>query len=162
MAERMPAKRGQRASAAAGGGAFKQFSDEERAALRERAQELGRTPRRGSRTAEVGGESQALAKIAEMGDADRALAERLHALITSAVPGLSPTTWYGMPAYAKDGAVICFFQPARKFRTRYATLGFSDKAHLDEGGLWPVYFAIKEVTAAEEERIAALVKRAVN
>src|SRR6266851_5501642 len=106
------------------------------------------------------GESDVLAKIAEMPKPDRAMAERLHAIITASAPALSPRTWYGMPAYAKDGNVVCFFQSAQKFKTRYATLGFSDKAHLDEGAMWPTAFALKELTAADEARIGALVKRA--
>ena len=103
-----------------------------------------------------------LAKIAEMGEPDRAMAERLHALIKASAPALSPRTWYGMPAYAKDGKVVCFFQSAEKFKARYATLGFSDKANLDEGAMWPTSFALTELTAAEEARIGALVKRAVS
>jgi hypothetical protein len=140
----------------------KGFTDEERAAMRERAQEQKRAARRGPRADKADGESDLLAKIAEMPEPDRAMAERLHVLIKASVPALSPRTWYGMPAYAKDGKVVCFFQSAQKFKTRYATFGFSDKANLDEGAMWPVAFALKELTAAEEARIAALVKKAVS
>ena len=138
------------------------FTDEERAAMRERAQELKAAVRRGQRAGKADGESDVLAKIAEMPERDRAMAERLHAIIKASAPALSPRTWYGMPAYAKDGNVVCFFQGAQKFKTRYATLGFSDKAHLEEGVMWPVAFALKELTAAEEARIVALVKKAVS
>jgi uncharacterized protein YdhG (YjbR/CyaY superfamily) len=163
MAESKPAKAAARQSAktttaTASGG----FTDEERAAMKERAQELKAAARRGPRAAKADGESDLLAKIAEMSEPDRAMAERLHAIVTASAPDLSPRTWYGMPAYAKDGAVICFFQSAQKFKTRYATLGFSDKANLDEGAMWPTYFALKELTAAEEARIGALVKQAVS
>ena len=122
--------------------------------------EGGRAPRPARDKAD--GESDVLAKIAEMPEPDRAMAERLHAIIKASAPALSPRTWYGMPAYAKDGKVVCFFQSAQKFKTRYATLGFSDKANLDEGAMWPTAFALKELTAAEEARIAALVKKAVS
>jgi hypothetical protein len=118
--------------------------------------------RRGPRAGKADGESEVLAKIAEMPEPDRALAERLHAIIEASAPALSPRTWYGMPAYAKDGKVVCFFQPAAKFKVRYATLGFSDKANLDEGAMWPTSFALKELTAVEEKRIGALVKKAVS
>ncbi len=138
------------------------FTEEERAAVRQRAQELKATGRRGPHADKTDGESDVLAKIAEMRESDRAMAERLHAIIKASVPALSPRTWYGMPAYAKDGNVVCFFQSAQKFNTRYATLGFSDKANLDEGAMWPVYFALKELTAADEARILALVKKAVS
>jgi hypothetical protein len=143
------------------GKAPKGFTDEERAAMKERAQELKAAARRGPRADKAGGESDVLAKIAEMPEPDRTMAERLHALIKASAPALSPRTWYGMPAYAKGGDVVCFFQSAQKFKTRYATFGFSDKASLDEGGMWPTAFALKELTAAEEARIIALVKRAV-
>ena len=133
----------------------KGFTDEERAAMKERAREL-----KAAALAEEG-ESAVLAKIAEMREPDRAMGERLHAIIKASAPVLSPKLWYGMPAYARDGEIVCFFQSAQKFNTRYATLGFNDKANLDEGGLWPVAFALKELTAAEEARIAALVKKAV-
>ena len=133
----------------------KAFTAEERAAMRERAKER--------KAASKGdGEGDVLAKIAEMQGSDRALAERVHAIVTASAPGLSPRTWYGMPAYAKDGKVVCFFQSAQKFKTRYATLGFSDKANLDDGSMWPTSFALKELTPAEEARIRALVKRAVS
>ena len=138
------------------------FTEDEKAAMKERAQELKAESRRGARaSARADGESDLLAKIAEMQGPDRAMAERLHAIITAAAPALSPKTWYGMPAYAKDGKVVCFFQSAQKFNSRYATFGFSDEAQLDEGAMWPTTFALKELTAAEEERIAALVKQAV-
>jgi len=132
------------------------FTDEERAAMKERARELKAAAKNAD------GESEVLAKIAEMPEPDRAMAERLHAIIKASAPTLSPKTWYGMPAYAKDGKVVCFFQSAQKFNTRYATLGFSDAANLDEGALWPVTFALKELTAAEEAKIGALVKKAVS
>src|SRR5947208_5603547 len=137
------------------------FTDEERAAMRERAHEQKAAARRGPRARKADGESEVLAKIAEMPEPDRALAERLHAIITASAPALAPRTWYGMPAYAKDGNVVCFFQSGQKFKTRYATLGFSDKANLDEGAMWPTSFALKELTTAEEARIGALVKKAV-
>jgi uncharacterized protein YdhG (YjbR/CyaY superfamily) len=142
------------------GKASKRFTDEERAAMRERSQELKAAAR--PRAGKADGESDVLAKIAEMPEPDRAMAERLHALIKTSAPALSPKTWYGMPAYAKDGNVVCFFQSAQKFKARYATLGFSDKANLDEGAMWPTSFALKELTAAEEARIGALVKKAVS
>jgi uncharacterized protein YdhG (YjbR/CyaY superfamily) len=136
------------------------FTDEEKAAMRNRAQELKAEARANKNKAE--GESAALAAIAAMPAPDRALAERLHALITASAPELSPKTWYGMPAYTKDGQVVCFFQSAEKFKTRYATLGFSDQAHLDDGGLWPTAFALSAWTEAVEAKIAALVKQAVS
>ena len=138
----------------------KGFTDEERAAMKERAQELKAEARANKNKAD--GESDVLAKIAEMSEPDRAMAKRLHAIIKASAPALSPKTWYGMPAYARDGKVVCFFQSAQKFQSRYATLGFSDTANLDEGALWPIAFALKELTAAEEARIAALVKKAVS
>jgi uncharacterized protein YdhG (YjbR/CyaY superfamily) len=131
----------------------KGFTAEERAAMKERVQEL-----KGSGD----GESALLAKIAAMPEPDRTMAKRLHAIITASAPSLSPRTWYGMPAYAKDDKVVCFFQSAHKFKARYATFGFSDKANLDDGRLWPTAFALKELTPAEEARIGALVKRAVS
>ena len=136
------------------------FTDEERAAMRNRAQELKAEARADKNKAD--GESAALAAIAAMQEPDRAIAKRLHAIIKASAPALSPKTWYGMPAYAKDGKVVCFFQSAQKFKTRYATFGFSDAANLDEGALWPTAFALKELTAAEEARISALVKKAVS
>ena len=140
----------------------KGFSDEERGAMKERAQELKTAARRGPRADKADGDSAVLAKIAEMPKPDRAMAERLHAVIKASAPALSPRLWYGMPAYAKDGKVVCFFQSAQKFKTRYATLGFSDEANLDEGAMWPTAFALKELTAADEARIGALVKKAVS
>jgi len=142
--------------------ATKGFTNEERAAMQERAQELKAETRRGPRAKKADGEADVLAKIAAMPDPDRAMAERLHAIVKASAPDLSPKTWYGMPAYAnKDGNVVCFFQSAHRFKTRYATLGFSDKANLEEGTLWPVAFALKKLTAGDEARIAALVKQAV-
>jgi uncharacterized protein YdhG (YjbR/CyaY superfamily) len=138
------------------------FTDEERAAMKERAREERATARRGPRAAKADGESDVLAKIAEMRETDRAMAERIHAVIKASAPALSPRTWYGMPAYAKDGKVVCFFQSAQKFNTRYATLGFNDAANLDEGTMWPTAFALTELTAADEARIGALVKKAVS
>ncbi len=135
------------------------FTDEERAAMKERAQEIKAAARADKDKAE--GESAVLAKIAEMPEPERAMASRLHEIIKASAPALLPKTWYGMPAYAKDGKIVCFFQSAQKFNTRYATLGFSDTANLDEGDLWPVAFALKELTAAEEARISELVKKAV-
>jgi uncharacterized protein YdhG (YjbR/CyaY superfamily) len=142
------------------GKTVKGFTDEERAAMKERAQELKAAARANKDKAD--GESAVLAKIAEMQEPDRAMAKRLHAIIKASAPALSPKTWYGMPAYAKDGKVVCFFQSAQKFNTRYATFGFSDTANLDEGALWPVAFALKELTAAAEAKIGALVKKAVS
>jgi uncharacterized protein YdhG (YjbR/CyaY superfamily) len=141
---------------------FTGLTDEERAALKQRTQELKAEARRGPRAGKADAGRDVLAKIAEMPEPDRAMAERLHAVITASAPALSPRTWYGMPAYAKDGKVVCFFQAAQKFNERYATLGFSDKAKLDDGTMWPVAFALTELTPAEEARIAALVKRAVS
>src|SRR5437016_4813430 len=149
-------------SSTAIGKTFKGFADEERAAMRERAQELKAAARRGPRADKGDGEGDVFAKIAEMPEPDRAMAERLHAIIKASAPALSPRTWYGMPAYAKDGKVVCFFQSAQKFKTRYATFGFSDEANLDEGRLWPTAFALTELTAADEARIGALVKKAVS
>jgi hypothetical protein len=140
----------------------KGFTDEERAAMKERGQELKAEGRRGPRAGKADGESAVLAKIAEMKGRDRAMAKRLHALIQASAPALSPRTWYGMPAYARDGKVVCFFQSAQKFKSRYATLGFSDEANLDEGAMWPTSFALKDLTAAEEAQIVALVKKAVS
>ena len=147
-------------STTATGKAYKGFTDEERAAMKNRAQELKAEARANKKKAD--GESDVLAKIAEMQEPDRAMAKRLHAIIKASAPTLSPKTWYGMPAYAKDDKIVCFFQSAQKFNTRYATLGFSDEANLDEGALWPTSFALKELTAAEEARISALVKKAVS
>ena len=138
------------------------FTGEERAAMRERVQELKAAARRGPGAGKADEESAVLAKIAAMSAPDRAKGERLHAVIKASAPVLSPKLWYGMPGYAKDGKVVCFFQSAQKFKTRYATLGFSDKANLDEGAMWPTAFALKELTPAEEAKIGALVKKAVS
>src|SRR5437764_2379706 len=162
MAERKAAKKGTQQSAERTGKASKGFTGEERAAMRERAQELKAAGRRGPRAGKADGEGDVLAKIAEMPGRDRAMAERLHAIVKASAPDLSPRTWYGMPAYAKDGKVVCFFQSAQKFNTRYATLGFSDAANLDEGAMWPTSFALTELTEACEARISALVKKAVS
>jgi uncharacterized protein YdhG (YjbR/CyaY superfamily) len=142
----------------ASGKTFKGFTDEERAAMKERAQEL----KAAARTDKADGESAVLAQIAAMPGPDRALGERLHAIIKANAPALSPRLWYGMPAYTKDGKVVCFFQSAAKFKTRYATFGFQHDANLDEGAMWPTAFALKELTAAEEAKIGALVKKAVS
>jgi uncharacterized protein YdhG (YjbR/CyaY superfamily) len=154
MAERNPAKKAAQKS--------KGFTDDERAAMKERAKELKAETRRGPRADKADGGSAVLAKIAEMQGPDRAIAERLHAIIQDSAPALSPKTWYGMPAYAKDGKVVCYFQSAQKFKSRYATFGFSDDANLDKGAMWPTSFALKELTAAEEAKIGALVKKAVS
>jgi uncharacterized protein YdhG (YjbR/CyaY superfamily) len=157
MAERKLVAKGTQKSArraAATSRESRRFTDEERAAMKDRAQELKRADR-------ADGERDVLAKIAEMPELDRAMARRLHDLIKTSAPTLSPKTWYGMPAYARDGKVVCFFQSAHKFKTRYATIGFSDAANLDDGALWPTAFALKELTAAAEAKIAALVKKAV-
>jgi uncharacterized protein YdhG (YjbR/CyaY superfamily) len=138
----------------------KGFTDEERAAMKERARELKAEARSNKNRAE--GESEVLAKIAEMPEPERAMAQRLHEIIKASAPVLSPRLWYGMPAYAKDGKVVCFFQSAQKFNTRYATLGFSDTANLDEVAMWPTAFALKKLTAAEESRISVLMKQAVS
>ncbi len=137
------------------------WTDEERAAMKERAKELKAAPRRG-RAGKADGERDVLVKIAEMPEADRAMAKRLHALIKASAPALSPRTWYGMPAYAKDGKVVCFFQSADKFKARYATFGFNDTANLDDDAMWPTSFALTKLTAGDEARIGALVKRAVS
>jgi uncharacterized protein YdhG (YjbR/CyaY superfamily) len=134
----------------------KTFSAEEREAMKERAQELKAEARKAD------GEKALLAKVAEMPEPDRSMAERLHAIVKANAPDLSPKTWYGMPAYARDGKVLCFFQAAGKFKTRYATLGFTDEANLDKGTMWPTGFALKELTAADEKKIGALVKKAVS
>ena len=163
MAEKKPAKAATRRSAgstAATGTASGGFTEEERAAMRERAQELKAGAR--SRAAGASDESAVLEKIAAMPEPDRAMAERLHAIIRASAPGLTPRTWYGMPAYSRDGEVICHFQTAGKFKMRYATLGFSDKAKLDDGTMWPVAFALAKLTADDEARIAELVKKAAS
>jgi hypothetical protein len=159
MTDKKPAKKGTQKPdrrAAASAQASKGFTDDERAAMRERVLEL-----KAARGGKANEESVVLAKIAEMSAADRAMGERLHAIIKASAPGLSPRLWYGMPAYARDGQVVCFFQGAQKFKTRYATLGFSDKAALDDGQMWPTAFALKDLTAADEARIRALVRKAV-
>ena len=163
MAERKPAKKGMQSSTKSTAAVDKTsagFTDQERAAMKERAQEMKAEARRGPR-ADKADESAVLSKIAEMQGPDRAMAKRLHAIVKASAPALSPKTWYGMPAYAKDGKVVCFFQSAQKFNARYATFGFSDEANLDEGTMWPTAFALQELTAAEEARIGALVKKAV-
>jgi uncharacterized protein YdhG (YjbR/CyaY superfamily) len=138
------------------------WTDEERGAMKARAQELKAEGRRGRGAAKADAERDVLAKLAELPEPDRALAERLHAIIIASAPTLSPKLWYGMPAYAKDGKVVCFFQAAQKFNTRYASFGYNDSANLDQGAMWPTAFALTELTAAEEARIAALVKKAVS
>jgi uncharacterized protein YdhG (YjbR/CyaY superfamily) len=157
--KRKPARKGTQKSAkttTANNKKSNGFTDEERAAMKERARELK------AEKDKAGGESAVLAKIAEMQGSDRAMAKRLHAIVKASGPDLSPRTWYGMPAYAKDGKVLCFFRPAEKFKDRYATFGFNDAANLDEGHMWPIAFALKELTAAEERKIGALVKKAVS
>jgi len=158
MAEKKPAKKSTQKTAkrtTATGKTSKGFTDDERAAMKERARELK------AEANKADGEKELLAKIAEMPEPDRGMAKRLHAIVKAGAPALSPKTWYGMPAYAKDGKVVCFFQSAQKFKSRYATFGFSDEAKLDEGSLWPTAFALKKLTPAEETKIAALVKKAV-
>jgi uncharacterized protein YdhG (YjbR/CyaY superfamily) len=163
MAETKRGKKGtQQSGKRTTGKASKGFTAEERAAMKERAQELKADARRGPRAGKADGESDVRAKIAEMPPSDRAMAERLHAIVKDSAPDLSPRTWYGMPAYAKDGKVVCYFTPASKFKSRYATFGFNDAANLDEGAMWPTSFALKELTAADEARIGALVKKAVS
>ena len=163
MAEKKPARKSTHKTgkrAAATGKRSRGFTDDERAAMKARARELKAEERVSKNRAE--GERAVLAAIEAMTEPDRAMAKRLHAIIEATAPDLWPKTWYGMPAYAKDGKVVCFFQSAHKFKSRYATFGFSDEANLDEGALWPVAFALKELTAAEEARIRALVKKAVS
>ncbi len=164
MAERKPAKKGTKQSGkSATGKTFKGFTAEERVAIRERAQELKAEAHRAPRAGKADAESDVLAKIAAMPAPDRALGERIHAIVRASAPVLSPKLWYGMPAYAnKDGKVVCFFQDAAKFKARYATFGFNDAANLDEGAVWPTSFALKKLTAAHEAKIAALVKKAVS
>ncbi|HLE58743.1 MAG TPA: hypothetical protein VJA85_03770 [Candidatus Limnocylindria bacterium] len=140
----------------------KGFTDEERAAMQERARELKAEARRGPRAKKADGERDLLAKIAEMPDSDRLMAERIHAMVKASAPALTSRTWYGMPAYARDAKIVCFFQAADKFKARYATFGFTDTANLDEGAMWPTSFALTELTAADEARIGALVKKAVS
>jgi uncharacterized protein YdhG (YjbR/CyaY superfamily) len=165
MAERKPAKKDTQRSAKGATERDKRFqglTDEERAAMKARTQELKTQARRSPRTAKGDGEQDVLARIAEMSEPDRVMAERLHVLITASAPALSPKTWYGMPAYAKDGKVVCFFQSAHKFKSRYATFGFDVAANLDEGTMWPTAFALTALTPADEARIAALVKKAAS
>jgi len=138
------------------------FTDEERDAMKERAQELKTAARRGSRGSKADTEGEVLAKIAEMPEADRVLAERIHAIVKAGAPDLTPKLWYGMPAYARNGKVVCFFQSAQKFKSRYATLGFSDQANLDDGAMWPTAYALTRLTPADEERIGELIKKAAN
>ena len=154
MAEKKPAKTRTRQPAETDA---EGFTDEERAAMKEHAREL-----KASQSGKVDGEADLLAKIAEMPDPDRSMAERIHAIVKASAPALTSRTWYGMPAYARDGSVICFFQSAAKFKARYATFGFSDKANLDDGNMWPTAFALKQLTAADEAKIAELVKNAVS
>jgi uncharacterized protein YdhG (YjbR/CyaY superfamily) len=157
MAERKPTKKSTQKpakSTAESGKRYKGFTDEEKSAMQDRVQEM--------KVAKADEESAVLAKIAELPESDRALAKRLHAVIKASAPALSPKLWYGMPAYAKDGKIVCHFQSAQKFKTRYATLGFSDQAKLDEGAMWPVAYALTKLTAADEARIGALVKKAVS
>jgi uncharacterized protein YdhG (YjbR/CyaY superfamily) len=159
MAERKPAKTGARQSAnrtSANGKTSKGFNDEEKAAMRERARELK------AEAAKADGETELLAAIAKMQESDRAIAKKLHALIKAAAPALASKTWYGMPAYTKDGNIICFFQNAGKFKARYQTLGFTDKANLDDGAMWPNSYALKKLTPADEAKITVLVKKAVS
>jgi uncharacterized protein YdhG (YjbR/CyaY superfamily) len=163
MAERKPVKKVTQKSAkstTASGDKSKGFTADERAAMKARAQELKAEARADKNRAD--GERDVLAAIAAMKEPDRAMAKRLHAIVTASAPALWPKTWYGMPAYAKDGKVVCYFQSAQKFKSRYATFGFSDEANLDKGTVWPVAFAVKELTAAEEARIGTLVKKAVS
>jgi uncharacterized protein YdhG (YjbR/CyaY superfamily) len=158
MAERNAAEKGTQQSAKAS----KAFTDAERAAMKERAKEVKAAARRGPRARKADGESDVLAKIAEMEEPDRGMAERVHAIVKASAPDLAPRTWYGMPAYAKDGDVVCFFQSAQKFKARYATFGFNDKANLDEGPMWPTAFALQELTADVEARIGELVRQAAS
>jgi uncharacterized protein YdhG (YjbR/CyaY superfamily) len=158
MSAQKPTQRSAKSTAATG--KTSGFTAEERAAMKERAKEL-KAEARADRD-RAAGERDVLAKIAEMPEPDRAMAERIHAIVKDSAPELSPKTWYGMPAYAKDGKVVCYFTSADKFKSRYATLGFNDEANLDEGAMWPTSFALKELTAADEARIAALVRKAVS
>ena len=162
MSPKKPAQKSTKAAATGPKKAAKGFSDDERAAMKERVRELKAEGRRGPRSGEDDGESVLLEKIAEMSEADRAMATRLHLLVKANAPTLAPKTWYGMPAYAKDGKVVCFFQSADKFGSRYATFGFNDTANLDDGAMWPTTFALKKLTAAGEKKIAALVQKAVS
>jgi uncharacterized protein YdhG (YjbR/CyaY superfamily) len=141
-------------------GKYDGFTKEERGAMKDRAQELKATGRRGSRSAKADGESEVLAKLAGMSQPDRSTGERLHAIVKANAPSLSPKLWYGMPAYARDGKIVCFFQPAGKFKTRYSTFGFNDAARLDDGTMWPTAFALTTLTADDEARIGELVNKA--
>jgi uncharacterized protein YdhG (YjbR/CyaY superfamily) len=159
----MATKKNTTTAGPADGSAFGGFTDDERAAMKEHAKEVKASARRsGSKTAQADAEADVLAKIAEMADSDRVIAERLHAIVKDTAPELSPRTYYGMPAYAKDGKVVCFFKPARKFKVRYAELGFNDPARLDDGAMWPTAYALTELTSDVEARIAELVKKAVS
>ncbi len=153
---------GRRSTTSKSGSAYEGFTDEERAAMKEHARELKASARRGSPGADPDGEASVLEKIAAMTGSDRAIAERIHAIVKASAPELSPKLWYGMPAYAKNGKIVCFFQSAAKFKSRYATLGFNDAANLDDGTMWPTAFAVTELTPEAEEQIGALLKRAVN
>jgi uncharacterized protein YdhG (YjbR/CyaY superfamily) len=158
----MSAKKATQKSAQSTTARSEEWTDEERAAMKERAREVKAATRSGTRAGQADGERDVLAKIAEMRETDRAMGERIHAVIKANAPELAPRLWYGMPAYAKDGKVVCFFQPAQKFKSRYATFGFNDDANLDEGTMWPTSFALTKLTAADEAKIAALVKKAVS
>ena len=158
----MPATRKTAKGSDTTGQRYEGFSEDERAAMKERATEMKAATRRGPRAPKEDGESAVLEKIAEMTERDRAMAERIHAIVRANAPELTPRLWYGMPAYAKNGKLVCHFQPAQKFKTRYATLAFSDNANIDDGEMWPVSFAVTKLTAAVEARIAALVKKAVS
>jgi hypothetical protein len=165
MAERKPASKGNRRSAkstAASGKPSKRFTAEERAAMKERVDELKAEATRGPRAAKADGETDVLAAIAKMPEPDRTMGKRLHAIVKASAPTLAPKTWYGMPAYAKDGKVVCFFRGAHKFKERYAMFGFNDPAKLDDGSMWPIAFALTKLTPADEKRIGALVKKAVS
>ena len=164
MAERKPAKKGTQTSAKSTSviGKAAKFTDEELGAMKDRVKELKAGPRTGARAVKADGEPAVLAKIAEMPAPESAMAKRIHAIVKASAPALSPTLWYGMPAYAKNGKVVCHFQSAQKFNTRYATLGFSDQAALDDGAMWPTAYALKELTAADEKRISALIKKALS
>ena len=163
MAEKTTATKGTRKSdKRTNGEASVRFTDEERAAMKDRAKELKTAARRGGRASKADGEQDVLDKISEMPEADRVMAEKIHAIVKENAPDLTPRTWYGMPAYAKDGSVLCFFRPAPKFKERYATFGFNDNAHLDDGNMWPVAYALNKLTKADEAKIAALVKKAAD
>ncbi|MDQ1695684.1 MAG: hypothetical protein QOJ03_1037 [Frankiaceae bacterium] len=162
MAEKKTAKKATRPAAKRTSDRSGGFTADERAAMKERAQELKAASRRSGKASKEDGERDVLEKIATMPEPDRGMAGRLHAIVTSTAPDLVPRTWYGMPAYSKDGDVLCFFQAASKFKSRYAMFGFSDKANLDDGSVWPTYYALKKLTATEEKKLAALVKKAIS